>query len=214
MNPHVRNIPLSFSQRPLLIFLVSSWAIVSATAVDFEVTTPGDQYAFRIFGQDNPTITLQRGKSYTFQIQTDFDHPFALGGLDSFGYPFGPTPPGVSGDNIFDGTFTYAVPLNATNCGYYCSYHYFYGYINFVDSTSPPPTVQIVNLNIGTNIVLISTGTNTWTPFPEFSTNLITTNWYALTVQTNRFVNGLNETICGRPPGNAVFFRIRAQSNP
>jgi hypothetical protein len=42
---------------------------------------------------------------------------------------------------------------------------------------------------------------------------LSTTNWYSLTVQTNRYSNGTNETICGRPPGNAVFIRVKAQQN-
>jgi hypothetical protein len=33
-------------------------------------------------------------------------------------------------------------------------------------------------------------------------------------VQTNRFANGTNETICGFPPGASnVFLRIRAQRN-
>jgi hypothetical protein len=78
----------------------------------------------------------------------------------------------------------------------------------------PPPTVQIVGLTLGTNVVLTSTGTNTWTPVPEFTTNLTSGNWFALTVQTNRYANGTNETFCGRPPGDAVFLRIRAQQNP
>jgi len=65
----------------------------------------------------------------------------------------------------------------------------------------------------GNNVVLRSTGTNGWSVNPEFSTNLTTTNWFALTVLSNRFQNGISETICGRPPGSNVFFRIRSQPN-
>ena len=76
-----------------------------------------------------------------------------------------------------------------------------------------PPAITILSLSVDTNIVLVSTGTNTWSVNPEFNTNLTTTNWFALTVQSNRFFNGTNETICGRPPGDAVFIRIRSQPN-
>ena len=58
-----------------------------------------------------------------------------------------------------------------------------------------------------------STATNTWTLNPEFTTNVATTNWFAMTVQSNRFINGTNEIFCGRPPGDAVFIRLRAQPN-
>jgi hypothetical protein len=71
-----------------------------------------------------------------------------------------------------------------------------------------------LSLAVGSNIVLTSTGTNTWTVSPEFNTNLMATNWFALKVQTNRFLNGTNEVICGRPPGSEVFIRLRAQPNP
>jgi hypothetical protein len=50
---------------------------------------------------------------------------------------------------------------------------------------------------------------------PEYNTNLISTNWFALTVQTNRFADGTNDTICGLPQGagDAVFIRIKSQQN-
>ena len=55
-----------------------------------------------------------------------------------------------------------------------------------------PPTFRILSLAVSSYIVLTSTGTNTWTVNPEFNTNLMTTNWFALKVQTNRFLNGTN----------------------
>lgn len=198
-----------------ILILGNLWLLVTSetylVAADFSVSTPNGQYAFRINGQDNPTLTLQRGNTYTFAVATDFFHPFALGDDDA-GYPFGPTPTGVAGDNINFGTVTFAVPADAQDCGYYCSYHYFYGLIHFVDPPAPP-RFQILSLSLGTNLVVKSTGTNTWTPFPEYSTNLSTTNWYALTVQSNRITAGTNETFCGRPPGSPVFIRVRSQAN-
>src|SRR4030095_634680 len=111
-------------------------------------------------------------------------------------------------NNIFNGTITWRVPTNAVNYAYECSIHHFGGTIN----TIPPPTVRIVDFDVGTNLFLRSTGTN-WILIPQFSTNLGSSNWFALTGQSNRLINGTNETYCGRPPDSNVFVRIQAQRN-
>jgi hypothetical protein len=178
-----------------------SFCSQSVLAADFTVTSPG--FFFSINGQSNPTLTLVRGKTYTFSVSTSFDHPFEIESA------------GVSNNNITHGTITYTVPTNAANYDYICSIHFFGGAINTVAPPAPPvpPTVKIVGFSVTTNLTIRSTGTSTWSVLPQFSTNLSTTNWYSLTVQTNRYSNGTNETICGRPPGNAVFIRVKAQQN-
>lgn len=187
-----------------IIFLLM--AAAAGLTQDFTVTTPGGQFAFRINGADSPTLTLVRGQTYTFSVSTTPGfHPFRI------------VSPGVVNNNISSGTITYTVPLAAGNYFYDCTVHgiSMRGEIITTNApVAPPPTVQIVGLSVGTNIVLTSTGTNTWTPFPEFATNLTSGNWFALTVQSNRFFNGTNETICGRPSGGAVYLRIRSQQNP
>jgi hypothetical protein len=95
------------------------------------------------------------------------------------------------------------------NYSYRCSIHGFGGQI----VTIPPPTFRIVNLSVGQNVVVKSTGTNNWSLTPQYSTNLSGTNWFALTVQSNRFNNGTNETFCGRLPVSNAFIRISAQRN-
>lgn len=180
----------------------------AVSAADFTVSAPGN--FFRINGQGpNPTLTLVRGRTYTFaSITLCGFHPFNIGTFVG-----GPTPPGVSGSPACDpDTVTFNVPADAANCVYYCSVHFFSGSIVMIDPP-PPPTIRIVGLTVSSNIVLTSTGTNTWSVFPEYTTNLIGTNWFALTVQTNTFASGTNETICGRPNGDSVFIRIRAQQN-
>jgi hypothetical protein len=109
---------------------------------------------------------------------------------------------------------TFTVPANAENCGYYCSFHFFSGNIVMVDPPSPP-TLRLVGLKVGTNLVLTSTTTGSNAPVltPEYSTNLLATNWSALTVQSNFFANGTNEIFCGRPPGDAAFIRLKAPAN-
>ena len=173
----------------------------SVLAADFTVTSPGFFYAIN-GNQPNPTLTLVRGQTYTFAVNSSSIHPFEI------------LSPGVQNNNIAQGTITYTVPTVASNYSYICSIHFFGGQILTVAPPAPPPpTIHILNLTVSNNLVLRSTGTNGWGVSPEFSTNLITTNWFALSVLSNSFLNGINETICGRPPGTNVFFRIRSQPN-
>jgi len=183
-------------------------------AADFLVETPNFQFSFRINQVDgNPTITLQRGSTYTFELNTSAGfHPFAIGTS-----VFGPAPAGVSGNNnSATGTISFAVPMTAVDCVYYCGFHgsLLMGNIAMVDPPSPP-TITIVGLKVDTNLTVTSTlaSTNGLTLVPEFTTNLASGSWFALTVQTNRFANGTNEAICGRPPSDPAFIRIRAQQN-
>jgi len=173
----------------------------SVLAADFTVTSPGFFYAIN-GNQPNPTLTLVRGQTYTFAVNSSSIHPFEI------------LSPGVQNNNIAQGTITYTVPTVASNYSYICSIHFFGGQILTVAPPAPPPpTIHILSLAVSNNLVLRSTGTNGWGVTPEFSTNLITTNWFALSVLSNSFLNGINETICGRPPGTNVFFRIRSQPN-
>ena len=173
-----------------------------AHGADFSVTSPG-QYSINGQGP-NPTLTLVRGRTYTFAVNTSSIHPFEI-----------LAPGAASGNNTSSGTITYTVATNApatSNPGYWCSFHHFSGIILAVDPP-PPPTIRILSLAVNSNIVLRSSGTNNWSVLPEFSTNLGSTNWFALAVQTNNFSNGTNETICGRPAGDSVFIRVKAQQN-
>jgi hypothetical protein len=168
-------------------------------AADFTVTSPG--FFFSINGQSpNPTLTLVRGQTYTFAVSTSSIHPFEIQGAGT----------NVSNNNISSGTITFKVPTNDVNYSYICSIHFFGGKILTVPP-SQPPTIRIVKLSVSTNLVLTSTGTNTLSLFPEFKTNLNDSAWASLTVQTNQFANGTNDTICGLPFGTNVFIRIRAQ---
>jgi hypothetical protein len=169
---------------------------------DFTIASPG--FFYTVNGQgSNPTITLIRGKTYTFNIQASSFHPFLINSK------------GVQNNDISSGTITFAVPNMASNYTYICSIHGFGGNILTVPPPAPPPPpkVLILSLSVATNLVLRSTGTNTWSVKPEYSTNLAGTNWFALTVLTNRFSLGTNETICGVPPEASAFIRIRSQPN-
>jgi hypothetical protein len=185
------------------IFLFLAGAL---SAADFVVTSPS---VFSINGTPgNPTITLVRGRTYTFQLNTTPGfHPFFIGTSVGSGI----APAGVSGANGgSSGTITWVVPTNAANAVYYCTVHFFSGSIVMVNPPSPP-VPKIVSFSIGTNIVLRSApATNTFPIVPEYKTNLNSSNWLALTILSNRFFGSTSETFCGRPPGTNVFIRVRA----
>jgi len=178
----------------LLALLLSGTAL----AADFSVTTPGFYYSINGSGP-NPVLTLVRGQTYTFNVNAAAFHPFFINSG------------GVVNNNISQGTITYTVPTVASNYNYYCSIHLFGAQI--ITVPPPQPTIQILSLSVSDNLVLTSTGTNGWNVIPEYSTDLTTTNWYSLTVLSNSYVNGTNETFCGRPPDSNVFIRIRSQPN-
>ena len=179
-------------------------ALPAALAADFTVTTPGGQFAFNINGANSPSLTLVQGRTYTFDVATSSNHPFRVNSA------------GVVNNNLTSGTLTYTVPTSGANFTYDCTFHgaSMSGTIRTV-APPLPPTVRILNISVGTNILLRSTGTNDFTVMPEYKTNLISTNWFALTVETNRFADGTNDTICTLPQGagDAVFIRIKSQQN-
>ncbi len=194
--------PVHFTRR------VGLWSVFSAALVlfplvpeargaDFSVTAPGFFYSFNGTTGQNPTLTVVRGETYTFAVNTTTFHPFRINSTGALNNP------------TSSGTITWTVPLAASNYTYQCAIHGFGGSI----LTVPPPTVRIVDLAVGSNLTFKSTGASNYSVMPEFKTNVIGANWFALTVQTNRFLLGTNETICGLPPGSNVFIRVKAQRN-
>lgn len=177
--------------------------IVTVPPADFEVRTSTAPLAFRINGADSPTLTLLQGKTYVFDVETTIGaHLFHI------------ESPGVNGNDIDSGRMTFAVPFGLGNRYYDCGNHD--GLMRGLIVTIPPPqppTFRILSLEVGSNLVLTSTGTNGWTVNPEFTTNRLSSDWQSLAVRTNRFRNGTNEVICGRPPGSNVFIRLRAQQD-
>ena len=166
-----------------LLILSCMFFPVHAQTFDFNVLTPDGNY-FYTFNDDpteNPGITLVRGRTYTFNINTDFSHPFQILPED-----------GVDNNNINFGVITYQVPADAQDSSviYQCSVHGFGNLFSFVDPVLPP--IQLLSVSVSTNLVLLSTGASETNLFPEFSTDLSTTNWYALTVTSNRFFGGTN----------------------
>lgn len=96
---------------------------VQASGPDFAVTAPGFFYVFTGVSGQNPVLTLTRGRTYTFSINTSFLHPFQI-----LNAPSG----SVTNNNISSGTLTFRVPATAQNYRYHCSLHDFGNVINTV----------------------------------------------------------------------------------
>jgi hypothetical protein len=183
-------------------------------AADFNVISPGFYYEINGNNAQNPTLTLTRGVTYTFDINTDPSHPVLItdGNLDRYDN-------GVQNNDIFNGTLTFTVPLDAPDTLFYiCSIHTFGGQINVIDPPLPPaPNVKVVSVSLTSSSVTIkSIGTNGWVAVPEFSSNLVSGTWAAVPNFTNTLSNGTNTTVFNRLEpicGPNVFLRVRNQSN-
>ena len=97
--------------------------VQASNEVDFVVTSPGFFFVFSGVSGTNPVLTLTRGRTYRFRIQTSVVHPFEI--LDA--------PPGsVTNNGISNGILTFAVPASANNYEYWCPIHDFGNDINTV----------------------------------------------------------------------------------
>ncbi|HEV7765844.1 MAG TPA: Ig-like domain-containing protein [Thermoanaerobaculia bacterium] len=94
---------------------------VQANAIDFTVTSPGFFFQFSGVSGANPLITLTRGRTYRFRIQTDPVHPFEI-----LNAPNG----SISNNNINNGILIFAVPAGPGLYQYHCPIHSFGGDID------------------------------------------------------------------------------------
>lgn len=181
------------------------------------ITTPGGVYAYSVDGgpASNPTIDLVAGVTNILVIDTDDFHPVIIINPAASDYYGGAAPQDINAGDI---TLTTPASGFPTTLYYMCSYHGFYGEIHLSAPAGPaPPPNTIMQVQVGTNVVMTSTGADTtWTLIPEFSSNLVSGAWAPVPSYTNSFANGTNtitfprlEAICG--PN--VFLRVRQQEN-
>ena len=168
---------------------------VGLRSADIRVETPGGQHHFLFNGTSAGTLTLVRGETYTFDVDTSPQHPFQI------------QSPGVVNNEINTGRLTYTVPTNNASYIYVCPIHpWMFGDI----VTVPPPEVRILSLDLGKDVVLSSTLIPDWRLRAEFATNLHQGEWSVLPVATNRVSSNRVDLICGRPEGDSIYIRLKA----
>lgn len=182
------------------------------------ITTPGGSYYFIVDGGPaaNPTIELQAGVTNVLNIQTVGYHPVVITSTPSTLDWYG----GASPQNVYSQPMALTTPTTGfpTVLYYMCYYHGFYGQIHLNAPTSPaPPPNTILMVQVGTNIVMTSTGTNTtWLVVPQFSSNLLSGAWAPVPSYTNTYANGTNITVFDRLDpicGPNVFLRLSQQQH-
>jgi hypothetical protein len=182
------------------------------------ITTPGGSFAFSVDGgpATNATINLVAGVTNILIINTASFHPVVVCSTPVTSDWFsGATPQAVNNQPITLTTPTSGFP---TTLYYMCYFHGFYGQIHITAPTSPnPPANTILEVYVGTNIVMTSTGTDTtWLVVPEFSSNLVSGAWAAVPDYTNHYANGTNTTSFARLDpicGPNVFLRLNQKQN-
>ena len=161
--------------------------------------------AYAINGNNNPTLSLVRGFTYSFQINAP-GHPFWIKTVQGNGTGDAYTN-GVSGNQTQIGTLVFAVPTNAPSPLFYnCELHQLMTGQILIEN---PPSVRITRFAITTNLVFTSTGTSSLNVRVNTTSNLITGTWSPASVLTNSYADGTNTTTISLPLESVVFFQVR-----
>ena len=106
----------------------------------FNVTNFGSS-AYTVGGSNNPSLTLTRGETVTFNVSA-FGHPFYIKTVRTTGTSNAYND-GVTGQGVTSGTLTFVVPIAAPNTLFYqCSVHSpMGGTLNIVDPVGIPGVV-------------------------------------------------------------------------
>lgn len=186
------------------------------------ITTPSTfTFAFSVDGspQNSPTINLSAGVTNILQINTASIHPVIIT-TDPTPFTLANEYAGASPQSISSGPIALSTPASGfpSKLYYMCSVHWFFGEIDLTGITGPMPDPnQILSIQVGTNVIMTSTGTNTtWLLIPEFNSNLVGGVWAPVPSYTNTFANGTNTTVFDRLDpicGPNVYLRIRQQQN-
>jgi hypothetical protein len=111
--------------------------------------------AYTINGSDNPTLNLERGRTYVFDINAS-GHPFYIMTGSGAYTVDGQYNTGVTGQGTQIGTLTFAVPNNAPDTlAYVCQFHSAMGgTINVINNTDQHYIYQTVALQSGSAYVM------------------------------------------------------------
>ncbi len=95
-------------------------AVIDPGVTTFAVTAPNATASYTINASDNPSLTLKRGFTYTFNVSSP-GHPFYIKSIPGTGTGNAFTD-GVTGNGTASGTITFTVPSTAPATLYYnCS---------------------------------------------------------------------------------------------
>jgi hypothetical protein len=151
--------------RTLLALLVTLVKPASAAVVHTFTVSDIPFEAYVIDGQDNPTLTLTRGQTYVFNVNTP-GHPFWVKSVQGITQANAYND-GVTNNGVQVGMLTFAVPPDAPSTLFYnCEFHApMTGVIDIVDaspavtetpSPTPTPVPTVVGDCAGTGAVSVA----------------------------------------------------------
>ena len=110
------------TRRLSMLLTLVAVAAMQREASAFNVT-PNGFTSFIVDGQSNPTLTLVRGTSYTFNVNAS-GHPFYIKTVDNSTGTLNQWTDGVTNNGVQTGVLTFVVPMTAPdNLFYHCSIH-------------------------------------------------------------------------------------------
>ncbi|HEX5221605.1 MAG TPA: Ig-like domain-containing protein [Verrucomicrobiae bacterium] len=156
-----------FPSRFVLALGILCLAGAASGQTTFNVTASGNT-SYVINGVSDPILTLQRGVTYTFNINAT-GHPFYIKTVANSTGTGNQYTTGVSGNGSSPGTVTFTVPASAPNTLYYhCSLHSgMGGTLNIVNAANSAPSVSVTNPTSGTvffapaNVTIQATASDT-----------------------------------------------------
>jgi hypothetical protein len=171
----------------------------SVPAQTFTVTNNGAS-AYTIDGVDNPVLTLQRGKTYDFNINAS-GHPFyIMTGSGAYSVD-GQYNTGVTGQGTQTGTLRFAVPNDAPDTlAYVCQFHSSMGNTITVNENSDQHYIYqtidgTTGIVTGSEYVLSTYAKFLNTPYIAFKTNTGAQAWFDVQTGVTGSYTGSNATI-------------------
>jgi hypothetical protein len=153
--------------------------------------------AYTIDGSDNPTLTLERGRTYVFDINAS-GHPFYIMTGSGAYTVDGQYNTGVTGQGTQTGTLTFAVPNNAPDTlAYVCQFHSAMGAtINVINNTDQHYVYQTVDTLVSGNEYVLSVyGRFLNRPWIALQTNDGAQAWFNLQTGVTGSFTGSRATI-------------------
>jgi hypothetical protein len=178
--------------------------------------------AYTIDGSDNPSLTLERGKTYDFDINAS-GHPFyIMTGSGAYSVD-GQYNTGVTGQGTQTGTLRFVVPNDAPDTlAYVCQIHSSMGgTINVVENSDQHYIYQTIDgatgIVTGSEYVISTYAKFYNTPYIAFKTNVGAQAWFDVQTGATGSYTGSNATITNEGNGwyrCALYFTSSETTGP
>jgi hypothetical protein len=216
VSPNQTAAPDGTTTADLILDITSSVPIQTFTVVN------NGESAYTIDGSDNPALTLERGKTYDFDINAS-GHPFYIMTGSGAHSVDGQYNTGVTGQGTQTGTLRFVVPNDAPDTlAYVCQIHSSMGgTINVVENSDQHYIYQTIDGAIGivtgSEYVLSTYAKFYNTPYIAFKTNVGAQAWFDVQTGATGSYTGSNATITNEGNGwyrCALYFTSSETTGP